>query len=99
MSQYEDDGEIEDNSDEYAEGEFQSDTERDLDFIEWEDNLGNYHELQYGDPPEDGEERTPFKTFEEAENYISKIMTDVAAYFDIYYYDGWYHVWWSGETD
>lgn len=93
------DGEVEDNSEDYADGEFYPDEDRDLDRIEWEDSLGNPHEVQYGDPPEDGEERTPFLTFEEAVDYISEIMTDVAQYFDIYYYDGWYHVWWSGETD
>lgn len=102
MPQDYEDGDVEDNSEDYAEGDFTGDNDSDYDYLEWEDSLGNFHELQYGNPPEDGEERTGFLTFEEAEAYIKEIMTDVAQYFDVYYYDGDpfpYHVWWSGETD
>lgn len=76
------------------------DEEQDENFLEWYDSQGNYHEIEYGDPPEDsGEIRTTFQTYEEAKDYLFSILYGADQFFDIYYTENGYEVWYLGGSE
>lgn len=68
-------------------------------YLGWEDAQGNYHDIIYEDPPEIAELRTTFSSYDEAKDYLYEIMTEASQYFEIYYGEYGYEVYYMGGTD
>lgn len=65
----------------------------------WTDTAGMEHELFDGELPDEAEYRSHWDTFEEATDYIEKILTGADIYFEIVEVDDGYDIYYMGGSE
>ncbi len=98
-NEWEDFDDTEGDEDVYGEGDLSEEYEGES-FDEWYDSQGNPHEIHYEEMDNaDAEYRQVFQTYEEASNYVYGILYGADQYFDIYYTEYGYEIFYMGGSD